>query len=491
MTKLFKPINAYLALHGIRHSIFIDDGRILAKDEKESEEHFKLCLSVLQKAGWQIEKKKSDKVGEGSMKKDYLGFLINTAEMTVSLTRGKKERLLADLNDLVKSRGRHLPLKHLAAVLGRVVAYECGIGPSSLILLRRSYHLLESLVSRSGWQANVRITDEVAQDMTTLIGKVSAAEGYPIRTKSRELAVVSLIGPPSDFMKTKVIPQHVQNRQSEIWSGDASAIAVCAYSCTDPDRFYFISKLSASEQSLSSGHRELLTAKKALENRLEKVGPWKESITLYWLTDSENLVSFLTKGSRKPEIQKVILSVLETAQQLGAELVPIHLRREDPRIQVADAGSKAPDSDDWSIDAAHFALLESQFGPFTIDLFADEANHRVKRFYSDFLCPTSSGIDAFCHSWDNEVAWICPPVKKVIHVTKKIRQTHGEGVLVVPKWPTSSFWTFLFNEEGLPRAPFRDTYEFKPEIIQNQRARSPLSGVTEFSFVALYFDTRQ
>jgi len=40
MTKMFKPINANLHKKGIRHSIYIDDGRLLAKTETEMNEIF-------------------------------------------------------------------------------------------------------------------------------------------------------------------------------------------------------------------------------------------------------------------------------------------------------------------------------------------------------------------------------------------------------------------------------------------------------------------
>ena len=81
---------------------------------------------------------------------------------------------------------------------------------------------------------------EIAEDMSTLIEKVSATDDSPIRTKNTELSAVSLIGPPSEFLKTKMIPQPVQNSQKEVWSGDASAIAACVNSCTDPDGFVLL-----------------------------------------------------------------------------------------------------------------------------------------------------------------------------------------------------------------------------------------------------------
>ena len=119
--------------------------------------------------------------------------------------------------------------------------------------------------------------------------------------------------------------------------------------------------------------------------------------------------------------------------------------------------------------------------------FADESNNKVPRFFSNFLCPTSLGVDAFCHSWENENCWICPPVSKILSVVKKLANTKGRGVLIIPKWTTASFWPYLFPDGEKPIPIFDGTIEFHPNILQNQRARSVLSGKTTFSFLALVY----
>ena len=51
MTKLFKPITAYLGSKGIRHTIFIDNGRVLARSESDARDSYKVTMNVLEKAG--------------------------------------------------------------------------------------------------------------------------------------------------------------------------------------------------------------------------------------------------------------------------------------------------------------------------------------------------------------------------------------------------------------------------------------------------------
>jgi hypothetical protein len=443
-------------------------------------------LEVVTKAGWILELTKTDSIDDGNQVKEYLGFLINTKKMTVHLTDRKREGIIAATNELITSKGRFVATKHLAKVLGKMISCEPALGPFTFIMAKRAYVTLEEAVAKQGWRANLKVTEEIAEDLQLFIKQLEKYEGYPIRTAGTAISVISIIGPPSEHMRTTVIPNHVKQCPSEVWAGDASNVAVCAYSVKSQKEVYFIGELSTEERLLSSGHRELLTVKYTLESQLNTTGPCLTATTLYWLTDSTNLVSFLTKGSMKKPIQDDILKVLEYARMLNMSIIPIHLLRDDPRINLADAGSKCPDSDDWSIDSASFNRISEQYGPFSIDLFADQSNKKVTCFYSNYQCPTSIGIDAFCHSWDGEVAWVCPPVKLIIQVIRKIKSTKGKGVLICPKWPTARFWPILFPQ-GKVTKPFTNVIEIAPQILQNQRARSMLAGKVNYAFLACFY----
>ncbi|MFN9900689.1 MAG: hypothetical protein ACK55Z_18295, partial [bacterium] len=61
-------------------------------------------------------------------------------------------------------------------------------------------------------------------------------------------------------------------------------------------------EFSDSEKSASSGFRELLAVKKTLEAEPEQFREHAGGV-VFWQTDSKNCYSFLTKGSRIPEVQ--------------------------------------------------------------------------------------------------------------------------------------------------------------------------------------------
>ena len=297
------------------------------------------------------------------------------------------------------------------------------------------------------------------------------------------------MGPPSEYVLNKVLPTHVPSCPREVFVSDASNIAVCSYSLTQDDPFFFVDQLQQHQTTMSSGFRELLAVKLALQARLRTKGPWEEATNVFWLTDSENLVVFLNKGSAKRLVQDLVLEIMDLAKQLNIMVLPIHLRREDPRIQMADAGSRIRDSDVWSLDSGSFTQLDKKFGPFTIDLFADSSNAKASRFYSDFLCPGTLGIDAFTHSWQGENAWICPPVSKIMKVIRKLKQSRLTALLVVPAWQSADFWPVLFPRQTTRLGFIRNIFEIFPTIVQNQRACSPLSGKIPYSFLVIVVDS--
>ena len=149
------------------------------------------------------------------------------------------------------------------------------------------------------------------------------------------------------------VANHVRTDEEKIWASDASGYATCAYSIKG-DHLYFRGTLSKDERMLSSGHRELLAVTKTLAY-YEHAGKIKNKATnIYWLTDSQNMVTFLTKGSGKSHIQKEVFKIMIQCKRLNIRIIPIHLLRDDPRIKIADDGSKTVDTDDWQIDEETF-----------------------------------------------------------------------------------------------------------------------------------------
>ena len=448
-----------------------------------------MAYQTLEKAGWILEENKSDARGQASQTKECLGFVINTATMTVQLKENRGADITQGIQKILQSE-KSTHVKDLAKILGKIAATEPALGTMPLMASRAAHIQLDKCVEEKGWNCYLKLDDESKAGLIFFADNWSKFDNTVIRTSRNEISVLSIIGPPKQFVTNTFVSNHLRKNNEEIWASNASGFATCAYSIKAKNNLYYRGKLSKEEQLLSSGHRELLAVSQTLQNYSKAWKDKSEPINLYWLTDSENLVVFLSKGSGKAHIQRDIFKIMEICQTLQIHIIPIHLRREDPRIQLADEGSKTVDTDDWQVNWSTFNKYDSEL-QFSIDLFASSKNAQCKRFYSNFWCKGTSGIDAFCHNWDEETAWICPPIKLILKVIRKINVSKIKGVLFVPEWQTADFWPEIFNTGKKLRQPFTHYSTCRPFLMQeNFDHRSPFSGETKFNFLALYFNNK-
>ena len=65
---------------------------------------------------------------------------------------------------------------------------------------------------------------------------------------------------------------------------------------------------------------------------------------------------------------------------------------------IADTLSKIYDFEDWETTNTLFKYLNSVWGLFMIDRFADNKNCKTKVFNSKYWCPKTACVDAFLTS---------------------------------------------------------------------------------------------
>jgi hypothetical protein len=59
VTRLLRPVKAYLQSLGIKLSIYVDDGRVSASTAEQTWKQFQFVLNVIQLCGWNIQMKKT------------------------------------------------------------------------------------------------------------------------------------------------------------------------------------------------------------------------------------------------------------------------------------------------------------------------------------------------------------------------------------------------------------------------------------------------
>jgi hypothetical protein len=480
ITKIWKPLSQYLNGKGIRNTVYIDDGRILAASQDEAEESRVFSYDAITKAGWAIETDKSDGCGAANQEKKYLGFLINSATLTVAATPEKIAKIVSLIREVL--RMSKIPIRRLASMMGNIIALEPSHGMLARVTTRSGYLALAEHVEKEGWKGSVIRTDSITRELEFLLANIEIRNGSPIKNKQLEFRLESII--PNPVAKKMLIPNHIPG--SEIMVSDSSEFKTFVYNLTGGGRTELTGTFDSEQQRWSSGARELVAVLWTLKQWQAK-GVANKNI--YWITDAENVVFFLKKGSRKPEIQRLIFEIVTLAGELRINIEPIHLLREDPRIQLADEGSKTPNTDNWSVDAFTVLEIKEQFD-IQMDLFADSKNKICAKFCSLYYEQGTTAIDAFSTNWaDHGFLWICPPVTDLIRIHAKLMRSTCEGLLVLPVWKTSTYYTFFFLQGDRVRAPFQLIKMWTPFIIQHENAtNTALFGQVPFKFAILYFN---
>jgi len=480
ITKIWKPLSRFLNKEGYKNTIYIDDGRILVKDPQKVEEARIFVYNTIAAAGWAVEKEKSDMKGQASTRKKYLGFIIDTAEMKVFATDEKLSKIeqkieKALVSDLIK-------VKDLASLLGLIVSLEYSHDYLARIATRSGYAILSEHTDAFGWKGILRINPETKEELNFFRKYMYTCNGSLIKTAQTDVKIESILENP--VAKNTNLKNH--EKCSNIFVSDASDQKAVAYNLTDNSIMELSYNFTEEEKIWSSSAREALAVLRTLQQFEYKKQKRKN---IYWVTDSEVMAQVLKKGSHRPMLQKIVFNIAKLCHQLEIRIEPVHLRREDPRIQIADNESKIKDTDNWSIDECSYQMLNNHFH-FDWDVFADKQNRRTQKFFSKYYDVESAGIDAYAQNW-NELGtlWICPPVTELVRIHQRLVKSTAKGVVILPKWETSSFINFFLDGKGGINHPYTLAMEWHPYIVQNEGAsNTALFGITRFPFLALAFN---
>jgi hypothetical protein len=133
VTRLLKPVKAFLHKNGVKFLIYVDDGRISCHSKAEC--HAQLCLAihVLQLAGWQVQWKKT--ITEPTQRLLHQGFITDSTTVLYTISADKWTKIHAELTATAVTSP--LPIKTLASILGTLAA------------LRQSHGLITAVMSRS------------------------------------------------------------------------------------------------------------------------------------------------------------------------------------------------------------------------------------------------------------------------------------------------------------------------------------------------------
>ena len=177
ITILTKPLITLLHSRGIRVSILIDDGRVLADDEEKAWKHHQHSIKVFQRAGCNIQDTKTST--RATQLLYHQGYYINSLEMIYKIHNVKLETIITAMLEL----GRCCTLKKLAGVIGKLMSIRKATGPIVRISLHHTFKLISDQVRKYGepaWRTIVELLDAVLEELHFIMILLPNWNGFKI-----------------------------------------------------------------------------------------------------------------------------------------------------------------------------------------------------------------------------------------------------------------------------------------------------------------------
>ena len=407
-TKIFRVLVRHWRSRGLAVVKFLDDGICFSDSNVKSEEASLHIRKDLFRAGafWSIKKS----IWSPIKQCEWLGYTWDSEFFSLAGAPHRISKIKESCTKLLSLQSCHV--KKLASFTGQIVSLYEVVGNCSRLTTRRSQIAIASAPS---WDSQISLSAEILNEIRFWSENID--------TLNNKCFVIQQ--PPSSI---------------NIIESDASSSG-CGALLNASDKALRL--FSTSERLQHSTFRELMAVSHALHSFLPKIKHSKVKL----FVDNKSAARILDVGSMKIVLHNIAMDVFFLCTKNGitleAEWIPRELN------EAADAVSREAvvvDTDDWGISQSFFKILDSRWGPLTIDCFANDYNAKLKHFYSLFNSPGSAGVDAFSFNWHGENCLLVPPVCVVGAALHHLRLCKGKGVLVAPFWPSAAFWPLLLNE---------------------------------------------
>ncbi len=397
-TKMLKPAFAAMRDKGFTVLGYIDDTILIENNAEEIEKSLQFATKLFDDLGMTISVKKS--VLQPVQRIEYLGFIIDSTDMTVCLTDAKKQKIHKLACKLLKKS--QFSIRELAAFIGNVVASEHGVLMVPFhyknLEVERNKYLLQT---HSNWDAIVSNNDVIKNDL--LWWKQT------ILDSKRDI-----IPPPVN--KTLYSDSSMKG-----WGGHT---CTTAGDSTGGD-------WNEVEQSKHINELELLAAFFTLKCFCSQ----DSQIHVRLIMDNTTAIACVNNyGSMKLHLLKLAHEMFNWALSRNILLSAGYI----PGVEniLADRESRTRNLDaEWKLKPKWFEYIVSQFGNPDIDLFASRVNYQMKPYVAWRPDPEALFIDAFSESWSSYFSYIFPPFSVMSRVLRKLITDDARAIVIHPEWP--------------------------------------------------------
>ena len=395
-TKLLKIPFKYLRERGHANSAYIDDSCLVDTSSEGCLQNVTDTAYLLDSLGFTVHPVKS--CFEPTQVLVYLGFILNSLLMIVSLTADKAGKIVAQCKEL-KARSK-CTIRECAQIVGKLVAAEPGVDYAPVHYKRMELEKTDRLQACAGdFEAQMWIPEIMKEDLQWWIDHALTAKREIVR-------------PPPDI--------HVYSDSS----GYAWGCIRDGVSAGGP--------WAGEEADWHINAKELMAAFLALKT----LCPNEHGVHIRLHLDNTTSVLYVSKqGGKKWLLNSIARDLwiwaIERDIWVSAEHIPGVENIEADRASRKQFATET----EWMLDPAVFIRVSDLFGPWDIDLFASRLNNQLPKYIAWNPDPGAVAIDAFTQTWHFTNAYVFPPFSLINRVLQQLQENQARATIIAPLWP--------------------------------------------------------
>ena len=406
-TKLLKPVLSILRQRGIRLIVYLDDILLMAPSVEQVLQHAASTLNLLEGLGFTVNYLKSVLVPSQQM--EFLGSLVNSLDLSLSLPRDKIRKIQSKCQDLLNTPVT--TVRELSKFLGLLSSSIQAVFPAPLHYRYLQQAKNSVLRFRKSYEAVVHLDSECLQEVQWWKDNLVAWNGKALFQQSTDLVI-----------------ETDASRQG--WG------AYCQGMSTG-------GRWLPEETSYHINCLELLAGSLAIMSFAKN----KAKAQVLLLMDNISAVTYINKmgGTHSPMLSYLAKNLWDWCLTHNISVTARYI----PGIQNVEADRESRvflDSSDWKLHPGVFNRLHQKWGPLNIDLFASRLSYQLDQFVSWRPDPLAIHTDAFTLDWATFRGYAFPPfalIGRCLHQIQSQQVSHM--VFVAPVWPAQPWYPLLLD----------------------------------------------
>lgn len=407
-TKLMKPVFSTLRKLGHINVTYIDDSLLQSDTYGDCIRNIEDTITLVDRLGLTVHPEKSMLVPTQCI--EFIGFLINSVDMTVRLTPHKADAIVTLCLRLL--RRKEITIREFAQLIGKLVASEPGVMYAPLYYKVLEIEKDEKLKAAKGnFDSRMTLSEKSQQCLHWWVENV--------RTAFKPISLPNV---------------------DRIIESDSSSFGYGARDVTFKQVFSGLWDMQ--DKSKHINFLELKAAYLALKGLCSEVQ--NEHIQLY--LDNTTAIKYLSKmGGRKTELNDLSREIWKWCSARKIVLSVFHIPGTENSFADKLSRQKINVDMEWKMNEEIFRALMRKYGKFDIDLFASDQNYQLVPYASYLPDAKAFAINAFSLNWGKFYCYIFPPFSVLNQVLKKLEDDKAEGLVIAPLFTTQPWFPRLLQ----------------------------------------------